>query len=246
VFRIKRRIGVAAAALLGIAALGLTAGPAFAGGTPGPSPSVSPNFGVPPPVVRSCERDIRGVSPHATSTDTIGLTARITHAGNPTPEPTQFGNPRDRVRCRPEHFNIALVLAGNNLQNVITNYAAATGPVSGTGTDDSVSDTLDRLNLPSPADRVNLRHTGIPFPLVNLTNCTVAVLQNGNWTFNGGRGINRFAIGNGTFHLALLAHFPSIRGTCVLSFLRGNPLLQNRVSPDFLWVAVHGDGLAAR
>jgi hypothetical protein len=231
-----------------LAVAGLTAGSlltvgasaAFAG-TPTPEPTITSNFGVPNPQhVRSCDRQVREVRPHAAPTG-IGLTAKIT---NPTPTPVRTIEPR--VRCRPEHFNLAEVLAGPNLGTVITDYVAATGPVSGVGSDDlaASTNTFDRFIL--PGGNVNVQHTGITFPAVNLGTCTAVAVQVGLWRFNGGSGINRFAVGNGIFRLALLAHFPSIRGTCVLQFLRGNPLLQHRVSPDFLTVAVHGDGVAAR
>jgi hypothetical protein len=210
--------------------------------TPTPNPTVTSNFGVPNPQnVRSCDRQVREVRPVVSPTDRLRTLSPTEH---PTPTPIRTIEPR--VICRPEHFNLAEVLAGPNLSTVITDYVAATGPVSGVGSDDlGVStNTFDRFIL--PGGNVNVRHTGITFPTVNTTTCTAVAVQVGTWRFNGGSGINRFAIGNGTFRLALLAHFPNIRGICALSLLSGNPLLQNRVSPDFLTVAVRGDGVAAR
>ena len=154
-----------------------------------------------------------------------------------------------QTRCRPENFNISLTIAGNS---VITNYARFRGPVAGTGSDDlNVStNTFDRFSLPGPGQRVNLQHTGVPFPSVNLNTCTAAVVQLGLWRFAGGPvfSVFRHAIGNGTFRLVGLWHFPSIRGVCTLRFIGGNvnPLLQNRYNPDFTVIGVRGQGVAAR
>lgn len=231
------------------------------GGNPcqidGHGPSVNPQFGVdgrgcPRPTPRSCDR-IRFVQPtdggsgypgRPAPEASVALTAKITHTGNvPTPRPTID----PRVRCLPEHFNVAEVLAGPNLSTVVADYAAATGPVSGVGTDNlaTQTNTFDRFDL--PLGHVNVRHTGIANPIRNINNCTVSELQFGVWSYNGGTLAYRNAIGNGTFRLALLAHFPVLRnGVCSLQLLSGNPLLQHRISPDFLSVAVHGDGVAAR
>jgi hypothetical protein len=231
------------------------------GGTPGCDvhgsvPTVNPQFGrdgrdCPRPTPRSCDR-IRFISPtdgpshqnYPAPSASAELTAKITHTGNyPTPRPTID----PRVRCLPEHFNVAEVLAGPHLGTVVADYVAATGPVSGVGTDNlaTQTNTFDRFDL--PLGHVNVNHTGIAFPIRNLNNCTVSELQFGTWRYNGGTLAYRNAIGNGTFRLALLAHFPVLRnGVCSLALLRGNPLLQHRISPDFLSVAVHGDGVAAR
>lgn len=252
----KILLATAAAAFLG---LGIGVPAASAGVTPSPSPTqlggtdhtceatpihgqINPNFGRdcnprPVPVPRNCIQ-VR-VQPYATPS--AELSAKITYVGNkPTPQPTI--NPR--VNCRPEHFNIAQAWAGPHLGTVIANYAAATGPVNGTGSDTQLSNTRDRLNLGS--GRVVLNHNGIGSPIVNTSNCTASLLQFGTWNFNGGTSLNAHAVGNGTYRLALLAHFPNVRGTCALNLLSGNPLLQRHVSPDFLSVAVHGDGLASR
>lgn len=227
------------------------------GGDPSPcqfdshGPSVNPQFGRdcstprPVPTVRSCDR-IRFIEPRdgqfgrPAPEATAELSAKYFRHGEPTPRPTI--NPL--VRCRPEHFNVAQVWTGPGLSTVLLNYAAATGPVNGVGSDTQLSNVLDRFNLNT--GRVNVRHTGIGFPNVNPTNCTASLLQLGNWRYNGGTGLNFRAIGNGTYRLALLAHFPNIRGTCALNLLSGNPLLQHRVSPDFLGVTIHGDGVASR
>ena len=257
-----------ATAAAGFMALGIGVPAASAGVTPSPvptqipvdpspcqfdshGPSVNPQFGrdcstpQPVPTVRSCDR-IRFIEPQdgqfgrPAPEATAELSAKYFRHGEPTPQPTI--NPL--VRCRPEQFNVAQVWVGPRLLTVIANYAQAFGPVNGVGSDTQISNTLDRLNLNT--GRVNLRHTGIASPIVNTGNCTASLLQFGTWRFNGGTGLNLRAIGNGTYRLALLAHFPNIRGVCSLSFLSGNPLLQNRVSPDFLSVAVHGNGVASR
>lgn len=216
----------------------------------GSSPTVNPQFGRncdprPVPVQQNCARQIRIVPRDVPSSEpTYALSAKITHLGNhPAPQPTPTVNPQ--ARCRPEHFDIAQAWTGPRLGVVIANYAQAIGPVNGVGTDTQLSNTLDRLNLGS--GRVFLQHNGIGNPIVNLNNCTASLLQLGAWRFNGGTGLNLRAVGNGTYRLALLAHFPNNRsGVCSLSSISGNPLLSTRVSPDFLSVGVHGDGLARR
>lgn len=267
----KILLATAAAMTMGLSIA--TASAASAGVTPSPAPSqqfggtnhtceatpfgtASPQFGRgdctprPVPVQRDCARQIRIVPRDVPSPEpTYALSAKITHHDDPSPAPSQqFGlNPRPRpvqLRCAPEHFNVAQAWAGPGLSTVIANYAAATGPVNGTGSDTQLSNTRDRLNLGS--GRVVLNHNGIGSPIVNTSNCTAGLLQFGTWNFNGGTGLNAHAVGNGTYRLALLAHFPNVRGICALNLLSGNPLLQHRVSPDFLTVAVHGDGLARR
>jgi hypothetical protein len=247
---VSRRISVLTAALGGVLALGLTAGPAMAD-TPTPQPTRTADFGGVPtprpvPVQRSCDNvRISTFAPTAGPTDEVSPTDEASPLGRVHPSDNPTVNPR--VRCRPESFNIALVLAGNT---VITNYAKFNGPVAGTGSDDlNVStNTSDRFSLPGPGQRVNLLHTGIPFPSVNLRTCTAAVIQLGLWRFNGGPlfSVFRNAIGNGTFRLVGLWHFPNIRGVCSLSLIRGNPLLQNRINPDFTVIGVRGTGVAAR
>lgn len=221
----------------------------------GSSPTVSPQFGRncdprPVPVQQNCARQIRIVPRDVPSPEpTYALSAKITHHDDPSPAPSQqFGlNPRPRpvqLRCRPEHFDIAQAWTGPRLGVVIANYAQAIGPVNGVGTDTQLSNTLDRLNLGS--GRVFLQHNGIGNPIVNLNNCTASLLQFGLWRFNGGTGLNLHAVGNGTYRLALLAHFPVRGNVCSLSLISGNPLLSHRIGPDFLSVGVHGDGLARR
>lgn len=234
-----RRLAVAG--LAAGAMLGLAVPAASAGVTPTPTPTHTR----PVPQPRSCD-NVRPITFAPTSAPTDEQTDGVLQPAvkhDRTPPPVV--NPQ--VRCRPQTFDIALVLAGNS---VITNYAKFTGPVFGTGSDDlNVStNTFDRFSLPGPGQRVNLQHTGVPFPSVNLRTCTAAVVQLGIWRFAGGPvfSIFRNAIGNGTFRLAGLWHFPNIRGVCSLRFLRGNPLLQNRVNPDFTVIGVHGTGVAAR
>ena len=211
-------------------------------------PTANPQFGRgdctprPVPVQRNCARRSgssagRASSKRRTSSRRSHEHGDHPHRGPPTVDP--------RLRCRPEHFDIAQAWTGPRLGVVIANYAQAIGPVNGVGTDTQLSNTLDRLNLGS--GRVFLQHTGIGNPIVNTGNCTASLLQFGLWRFNGGTGLNLHAVGNGTYRLALLAHFPNNRsGVCSLSSISGNPLLSHRVSPDFLSVGVHGDGLARR
>lgn len=253
----KILLATAAAMTMGLSIA--TASAASAGVTPSPAPSqqfggtnhtceatpfgtASPQFGRgdctprPVPVQRNCAQVRVLPRPEAS----VELTAKYTRHGEPTPRPTVD----PRLRCRPEHFDIAQAWTGPRLGVVIANYAQAIGPVNGVGTDTQLSNTLDRLNLGS--GRVYLRHNGIGNPIVNTGNCTASLLQFGTWRFNGGTGLNLRAVGNGTYRLALLAHFPVRGNVCSLSLISGNPLLSTRVSPDFLSVGVHGDGVASR
>lgn len=237
-------IGLAAASML---AVGATA--ASAGVTPSPSPTHTRPVPTPTPtqpVVNplACNQRPITFAPTNGPTDeqTDGVLQPVARHDH-TPPPVV--NPQ--TRCRPENFNISLTVAGNS---VITNYARFRGPVAGTGSDDlGVStNTFDRFSLPGPGQRVNLLHTGAAFPSIDLNNCTAAVVQLGVWRFAGGPvfSVFRHAIGNGTFRLVGLWHFPSIRGQCSLRFIIGNPLLQNRVNPDFTVIGVRGQGVAAR
>lgn len=252
----KILLATAAAGFIALSTVGAQAASATV--TPSPSPSqfggtnhtceatpfgtASPQFGRgdctprPVPVQRNCAQVRVLPRPEAS----VELTAKYTRHGEPTPRPTVD----PRLRCRPEHFDIAQAWTGPRLGVVIANYAQAIGPVNGVGTDTQLSNTLDRLNLGS--GRVYLRHNGIGNPIVNTNNCTASLLQFGTWRFNGGTGLNLRAVGNGTYRLALLAHFPVRGNVCSLSLISGNPLLSTRISPDFLSVGVHGDGLARR
>lgn len=253
----KILLATAAALTMG---LSIATASAASAGEPTPEPVSTAQFGHDPrpiPVPRDCQQ-IRFIDPrddgrpHPYPSETVTETALAAFHGVPSPEPSQqqFGHdPRPRInplnRCRPEHFNVIQAWVGPRLQTVIANYANATGPVNGVGSDTELSNTVDRLNLGS--GRVFVRHNGIGFPIVNSNNCTASLLQFGTWRFNGGTGLNLHAVGNGTYRLALLAHFPTFRnGVCSLDVLSGNPLLQHRISPDALTVAVHGDGLARR
>lgn len=231
---------------------------------PTPEPVSTAQFGHDPrpiPVPRDCRQvrfvDPRGGpvgNPHPYPSETVTEAALAAFHGVPSPEPSQqFGlpghNPRPHInplsRCLPEHFDVIQAWVGPRLQTTLVNYANATGPVNGIGSDTQLANTLDRFNLNS--GRVFVRHTGIGSPIVNSNNCTVGLLQFFNWQFNGGTGLNAHAVGNGNGRLALLAHFPLLRnGVCSLNLISGNPLLQHRISPDRLTVAVHGDGLARR
>jgi hypothetical protein len=239
-FRKSIRLAAVGFAVVSAAALTTTAASAS-------TPTPTPTHTRPVPTPQSCDQSGRPITfaPTVSPTDEVSTTDEASPLGRVHPSDQPTVNPQ--VRCRPESFNIALVLAGNS---VITNYARFTGPVAGTGSDDlNVStNTSDRFSLPGPGQRVNLLHTGIPFPSVNLRTCTAAVIQLGLWRFNGGPAFSVFrnAIGNGTFRLAGLWHFPNIRGVCSLALIRGNPLLQNRINPDFTVIGVRGTGVAAR
>lgn len=223
-----RSLAVAGVMAASMAALGV--GTAHAGVIPQPSPSdsisVSPNFGGQP---SPCPTPIRTISPNDQQQFGQGDRNRCA----PTPVPVR------RVRQRPESFNVLITSTG-------INYVRATGPVSGLGSDSSVSDTFDRFNLPTSSDRVNVLHTGTAMPTLDLRGCNATLTQTGAWAFAGGTGVDLHATGHGTFTLVELAHFGTIRGQCALRFVRGNALTQQRINPDFVAVAVHGSGVASR
>jgi len=216
---------------LGLVAGGATA--ASAGVTPSPpdQPTVSPNIGLvpgpcPTPTVRT-------FAPTGGPDQTLSPGhVRPTDCATPVPVVTPFQR---------ETFIVQLASAGNT---VLLNRVAATGPVSGIGSDVQLSDTFDRFQLPGVLRQVNVPHTGIAFPGVDLRLCTASVTQVGAWRFAGGTGPFRFASGSGRYQLVGQWWFPRIRGVCSLLFLRGNPLLQNRVQPSYTTVSVVGAGSA--
>jgi hypothetical protein len=229
---ITRRIVTAAAA----AGLVLSLGTATAAraDTPTPDPtateSVTPQFGLPP---TPCpEPTIRTFTPTAGPADDGLKTPRV----HPTDCPTIGVQ-----RFQRQTFTVALTspdLGGLNVVN-------ASGPVNGTGgTDTQVSNTQDRFRFFAPFRRVNVLHTGIAAPVIHLATCTATVSQTGLWAFAGGLGAYRFAAGTGVFRLGGLWVFPRIRGVCSLLFLRGNPLLQNRIQPTSYVIAVRGVGVS--
>lgn len=228
---------LAVASVMAASMVTLGAGAASAGVTPTPTPTFTRT---PPPVVNpNCsQRPITFISPgdQASATDEASPLGRVHPSGNPTVNPQ---------RCSPEQF-VAQVTALGNL--VVQNRVIANGPVAGTGSLDlpAQTNTFDRALLPALGRSVNIDHTGIAFPRINLPLCAVSVNQLGLWRFNGGRGVFRRAIGNGTFLLTGQWVFPTIRGVCSLRFIRGNPLLQNRITPRYTNIQVWATGLARR
>ena len=235
--------------------IGLGAGAASAGVTPSPSPSVSHTFTPPPrPVPQSCDR-VRPitfaptVNPSDEVSPTDGLSSQPdlrTVSPSPTYTHTQTPPPVvNPLRCTPEQFVAQVTALGST---VVQNRVIANGPVFGTGSLDlpAQTNTFDRALLPVFGRSVNIRHTGIAFPVINLPLCAVSVNQLGLWRFNGGQGLFRHAIGNGTFLLTGQWVFPVIRGVCSLRFLSGNPLLQNRIQPRYTNIQVWATGLARR
>ena len=182
-----------------------------------------------------------GVVPTPCPTPTIRtFTPAVNPTDTPTVNPTGTCPPRHRLQR--ETFIVQLAQVGST---VLLNRVAATGPVSGIGSDVQLSDTFDRFQLPSVFRQVNVPHTGIAVPAVDLRLCTASVTQVGLWRFAGGTGLFRFARGSGLYQLVGQWWFPRLRnGLCSLLFLRGNPLLQNRIQPTYQTVSVVGTGSA--
>ena len=200
--------------------LGGMAPAAFAGDVPTPVPSQQIGT-VPAP----CPVPVRTFTPTASP-------GHVQPADCPVAQP----------RLQRETFIVQLAQAGST---VLLNRVAATGPVSGTGSDAQLSNTLDRFRLPSLLRSVNVPHTGIAAPSVDLRLCTASVTQTGLWRFAGGTGLFRLARGNGIYQLVGQWWFPRLRnGVCSLTLLRGNPLLQNRIQPTYQTVSVVGTGTA--
>ena len=167
-----------------------------------------------------------------------------TPADSPTVSPSIgiVPTPAPAPRLQRETFIVQLAQAGST---VLLNRVAATGPVSGVGSDDQLSNTFDRFRLPGLLRSVNVPHTGIAAPSVDLRTCTASLVQVGLWRFAGGTGLFRFARGNGLYQLVGQWWFPRLRnGACSLLFLRGNPLLQHRIQPTYQTVSVVGTGSA--
>lgn len=253
----------------------LGAGVAFAG-TPTPTPTVtvtpvtpSPcptiktftptndgrDHGCPTPNPQPRDCQVRPITfePTASPSDQVGLTAKITRLGDhpsPSPSVTETTPPPvvNPLRCRPETFVSQLTAIGTT---VVQNRVIATGPVFGTGDLDLgvQTNTFDRFRLPGLFRAVNVPHTGLAFPSINLNLCTASVVQVGLWRFAGGPVFSLFrnAVGVGTYQLVGQWVFPRLRnGACSLLFLRGNPLLQNRIQPTYTNIQVWGTGLARR
>ena len=245
--RIRIPINVLAVAGASAMMLGLGGGAAFAGDHPTPTPTVTVT---PPPVVtpQTCITRPVTFAPAVSPGDGSPTDATLSawHGGTPTPEPTRpVVNPQ---RCRPETFVAQLTALGST---VVQNRVIATGPVSGTGSLDlpAQTNTFDRFRLPGLFRAVNVPHDGLAFPNVDLRLCTASVTQVGLWRFAGGPffSLFRHAIGNGTYQLVGQWVFPRLRsGVCSLLFLRGNPILQNRIQPVYTSIQVWGTGLARR
>lgn len=239
-FRMLAVAGVMAASMVT-----LGAGTALAGDTPTPEPTVTVN---PVPAPRTCDVRVRTFTPPGAPDQSLPGDQPSVDQGLPShvrPTVTPTVNPQRR--CSPEQFLVQLTALGNT---VVQNRVIASGPVAGTGSDDLAVSTniFDRFRLPGLLRRVNVDHTGISFPSINLPLCVASVNQLGVWRFNGGPAgsVFRNAIGNGRFLLTGQWVFPTIRGVCSLSLIRGNPLLQNRIQPRYTNIQVWATGFARR
>jgi hypothetical protein len=246
---IRTNVLAVAAASCMMVGLGSTA--AFAG-TPTPEPSVTETFTPPPRPAPTCAptRPITfapTVSPTDEVSPTDGLSSQpdlrtVSPTGKPTDHQRPVVNP---LRCSPEQFVAQITALGST---VVQNRVIASGPVFGTGSDDLSlqTNTRDVFDLPGFFRSVNVDHTGLAFPSIDLRLCVASVNQLGLWRFNRGTGLFRNAVGNGTFLLTGQWVFPTIRGVCSLRFLRGNPILQNRITPRYTNIQVWATGLARR
>ena len=227
------RLRVFGAVVLTMGLVGGMAPAAFAGDVP----SQTPTFTRPVPAPQTCATRPVTFAPTVSPTDEVSTAA---YRGHPTPQPTI--NPQ---RCSPEQFVAQLTAVGNV---VVQNRVIASGPVFGTGSLDlaAQTNTFDRARLPGLFRAVNIRHDGLAFPAVNLALCVASVNQVGLWRFNGGPvfSLFRHAIGNGPYLLTGQWVFPVIGGVCSLRFIRGNPLLQNRIQPRYTSIQVWATGLA--
>jgi hypothetical protein len=236
-----------AAASLSLTALGATS--AFAGQTPGtgnptPCPTSTWQSNGQQPDGRNCP------TPAPCPTVTINPLAgdNGSPSDNPTGNPTpNFGIPPTNCPTPPPVINPLRTERFVVLENSLgLNFVRATGPVAGTGSTLAVSNTLDRFSLPGLLRRVNVPHTGIGFPTINLRTCTASLDQNGLWAFAGGPlgSIFRNAIGSGVFNLDGQWTFPFRGSTCSLAFVAGNPLLQRLIAPTYYSLQVTGVGTA--
>jgi hypothetical protein len=206
------------------------------------SPTVSPNFGIP------CPTPTPPVRPNPCPTVTVNPLAG--DSGYPSDNPTispNFGIPPTDCPTPPPVINPLRTERFVVLENSLgLNFVRATGPVAGTGSTLQLSNTLDRFSLPGILRRVNVPHTGIGVPVINLRTCTASLDQNGLWAFAGGPlgSIFRNAIGNGVFNLDGQWTFPFRGSTCSLAFVVGNPLLQHLIAPTYYSLQVTGVGTA--
>jgi hypothetical protein len=197
------------------------------------TPTPTPTHTIRPPVAtpQTCDRAGRPI----TFAPTVSPDDKVS--------PAPVVNPQRR--CSPERFVVQITALGST---VVQNRVIASGPVFGTGSDDLSlqAPTRDVFDLPGFFRTVNADHTGIAFPSVDLRLCVATVSQLGLWRFNGGTGLFRHAAGAGTFLLTGQWVFPAFRGVCSLAFIRGNPLLQNRITPRYTSIQVWATGLARR
>jgi hypothetical protein len=117
------------------------------------------------------------------------LTATAASAGTTHSQPQAA----QHQRLQPQFFTIVFTQASPN--GVVTAY----GPVSGRGTDNEVSGTLDVFTFKHGS--VNVHHTDVSnvAPKINLKACTATASASGSWRFQGGTGKYRNAFGFGQF-----------------------------------------------
>src|SRR5215469_2252829 len=132
----------------------------------------------------------------------VPLSLATTAGAAQAPAPPKQHHPPPKFA--PQSFTIALGPSGPGA-------VTATGPVSGTGTDHSVSPTLDVFALPK--GNVNVRHTDVSNvpPVVNKHACIATISASGKWTFNGGTGKYAKATGRGMFTLSESAKLQMIK-----------------------------------
>jgi hypothetical protein len=165
----NRRIALGLTAAAAVVTLGATAAPAFAGGTPPPTPYPTPTqlSTTPPPVVH-----------------------------------------HHRARISQEDIEIRIT------ENSAT--AQATGPVRFTNANDvTVSQVLDRL-VQGP-NSVRIRHEPLGGIAIDRQTCSITVDQNDQpWFFQGGTGVDRFALGAGLYTIRGIFSFPTRHFRCTL------------------------------
>jgi hypothetical protein len=120
--------------------------------------------------------------------------ATVTPSPSPTPTQQQF---HQKQILRPEQFEIAI----DRVDGRTFDTVRARGPVSLSDGNDTVTrnflDVLDDRGV----NAVNLFHDPLAALTIYPGTCSAAVVQQGNWTFNGGRGIYARETGRGTFTL---------------------------------------------
>ncbi len=109
---------------------------------------------------------------------------------------------------QPQSFTIRQVDNSNGT-------VVASGPIRGTGTDLTRSNTFDVFVL--PRGDVNVYHSDVSNvqPRINVRACTAFASATGRWAVRGGTRLYRNAFGNGTFRFFLYLQLRRLRnGRC--------------------------------